>query len=304
MNKPLRVLLVEDSEADAELLLHQLARDGYAVTSTRVETAEGMRAALSSGSWQIVLSDFSMPTFSAPEALAVVREMALDLPFIIVSGTIGEEAAVNALKAGAYDFLVKGRLARLGPAIERELREIELRREREHAHRLLEERLRQAQKMAADFNNLLTAILVYCELLTDQIGADKPVGRDLREVMAAAERAAGLTRQLLAFSRKQVLTVTALDLNQAVGRIEVMLKRLLGEQITIRTSLADGLPAVMADATQLDQVLLNLALNARDAMPEGWAYLPRFKHKSLSPSSQPRSRAKAQALVWRPCMAS
>ena len=279
MNKPLRVLLVEDSEPDAEVLLHQLADDGFAVTWARVETADGMRAALRSSSWQVVLSDFSLPTFSAPAALAVLRETTLDLPFIIISDTIGEEAAVTALKAGACDFVAKGRLARLGPAIDRELREVELRREAERAHQLLEERLRQAQKMEAvgqlaggiahDFNNLLTAILGYCELLTDQIGADKPVGRDLREVMAAAERAAGLTRQLLAFSRKQVLNLAALDLNQAVGRIEAMLRRLLGEHIRVQTSLADGLPAVMADATQLDQVLLNLALNARDAMPEG-----------------------------------
>ena len=279
MSKPLRVLLVEDSESDAELLLAHLSAGGYQVHWTRVETADAMRQALADEDWQIVLSDFSLPTFSAPAALSVLRESGQDLPFIIVSGTIGEEIAVSALKAGACDFLVKGRLARLGPAIERELRELDERHERERAHRILEEQLRQSQKMEAvgqlaggiahDFNNLLTAILGYCELLTDQIGPDKPVGRDLREVMAAAERAASLTRQLLAFSRKQVLTVAPLDLNQVVRNIEVMLRRLLGEHIVIDASLAEGLPAVMADATQLDQVILNLALNARDAMPQG-----------------------------------
>jgi signal transduction histidine kinase len=238
-----------------------------------------MREALHSRSWDVVLSDFSLPTFSAPEALTVLRESAIDLPFIIISGTIGEETAVTALKAGACDFLVKGRLARLGPAIERELRDVEMRRERERAHRALEEQLRQSQKMEAigqlaggiahDFNNLLTAILGYCELLTDQIGPDKPVGRDLREIMAAADRAAGLTRQLLAFSRKQVLTLTPIDLNQVVSKIDAMLRRLLGERIVIETHLTRNLPAVLADATQLDQVILNLALNARDAMPGG-----------------------------------
>jgi DNA-binding NtrC family response regulator len=124
--KPLRVLLVEDSETDAELLLHELAHGGYAVAATRVDTADAMQAALQSHTWDIVVSDYSMPAFSAPAALALLRTTGSDLPFIIVSGTIGEETAVAALKAGACDFLVKGRLARLVPALERELREAEL----------------------------------------------------------------------------------------------------------------------------------------------------------------------------------
>src|SRR5437016_6062345 len=130
MGNPLRVLLVEDSPADAELLVYELVKGGYEVTATRVDTADAMRAALGAEAWHVVLSDYSMPAFSAPKALAVLRETGLDLPFIIVSGTIGEETAVEALKAGACDFLVKGRLARLIPAIERERREAALRRER------------------------------------------------------------------------------------------------------------------------------------------------------------------------------
>jgi two-component system, cell cycle sensor histidine kinase and response regulator CckA len=145
--------------------------------------------------------------------------------------------------------------------------------------KLLEAQFRQAQKMEAigmlaggvahDFNNMLTVILGFSELLAEQIGPDKPVGRDLKEIVGAAQRAAALTRQLLAFSRKQVLVVTPLDLTKVVRDVESMLRRLLGEQITIKTELADDLDPVMADVTQLEQVLMNLSVNARDAMPRG-----------------------------------
>jgi signal transduction histidine kinase len=275
MDKPLRVLIVEDSEDDCELLVHQLEEGGYDLTHERVQTAEAMKTALGRAHWDVVLSDYSMPMFSGPAALEVLQATGSDVPFIIVSGTIGEETAVAALKAGAHDYLVKGRLARLVPAIERELREAVTRRDRIR----LEGQLRQAQKMEAigmlaggvahDFNNMLTVILGFSELLAEQIGPDKPIGRDLKEIVGAAQRAAALTRQLLAFSRKQVLVVTPLDLTKVVRDVESMLRRLLGEQITIETALADDLDPVMADVTQLEQVLMNLSVNARDAMPKG-----------------------------------
>jgi signal transduction histidine kinase len=279
MKKSLRVLMVEDSLPDAELLAHELSRGGYDLIWERVETADAMKAALDRVSWDIILSDYSLPAFSGPVALQVMQSTGRDVPFIIVSGAIEEEAAVSALRAGACDFMVKGHLSRLLPTVERELHDVELRLERARTQAALEEQLRQAQKMEAigqlaggiahDFNNLLTAILGYSELLTDQIGPDKPLGRDLREIMTAAQRAAALTRQLLAFSRKQVLTVTALDLNQVVSDIEAMLRRLIGEHISITTVLAADLRSVKADATQVEQVLMNLAVNARDAMPHG-----------------------------------
>jgi PAS domain S-box-containing protein len=125
MSKILRTLIVEDSEDDALLLLRELRRGGYEIEFERVDTAAAMKAALDSHSWDIILSDYAMPQFSAAQALAVVKERETDLPFLIVSGTIGEENAIAALLAGAQDFISKDHMARLIPAIERELREAE-----------------------------------------------------------------------------------------------------------------------------------------------------------------------------------
>src|SRR3990172_5785074 len=123
MNQPLRVLIVEDSADDALLVLRELRRGGYNVTWERVETAETMRAALTRQPWEIVISDYSMPHFSGPAALELLRASGLDLPLILVSGTVGEELAVAAMKAGANDYLMKGNLARLVPAHQRGARE-------------------------------------------------------------------------------------------------------------------------------------------------------------------------------------
>jgi PAS domain S-box-containing protein len=134
---PLRVLVVEDSESDTALVIRLLEQDGYATTHLRVETAEDMAAALRDGAWDIVLSDYSMPRFDAPRALEVLQASRLDVPFIVVSGSIGEDIAVQMMKAGASDYVMKDKPARLVQAVVRELREAEERRQ----HRLAEEEL-------------------------------------------------------------------------------------------------------------------------------------------------------------------
>ncbi len=134
MAAPLRVLLVEDSEDDALLLRRELRRGGYEPVCERVDTAEAMEAALEEGTWDIVISDHSMPAFSSSAALELLRSKGfMDMPFIIVSGRIGEDVAVSAMKAGAHDYIMKDNLARLNTAIERELREAEVRRQRRRA---------------------------------------------------------------------------------------------------------------------------------------------------------------------------
>jgi len=145
MGKPLRVLIVEDSEDDAFLVIRELERGGYDTTFERVETAEAMTAALKKQAWDVIIADYKMPHFSAPAALELFHQSGLDLPFIVVSGTVGEETAVATMRAGAHDYLMKGNLTRFVPAVERELREAKVRKERKRADYNLKERMKEIQ---------------------------------------------------------------------------------------------------------------------------------------------------------------
>ena len=146
MAKPLRALLVEDNEDDTALLLRELRRGGITPISERVETRQAMAAALQQ-QWDVVISDWYMPRFSAEQALALLKELELDLPFIIVSGTVTEEVAVAAMHGGAHDFMSKRRLTRLIPAIEREMREAAMRAERRHAEQRVREQMEHAEAL-------------------------------------------------------------------------------------------------------------------------------------------------------------
>jgi phosphoserine phosphatase RsbU/P len=138
--KPLlRVLVVEDSEFDGQIMISLIRKSGYDVSSQRVESPEAYRAALAQHTWDVILADYNLPAFSAPDALAILQETGLDVPFLIVSGGIGEAVAVAAMKAGAHDYLMKGNLSRLVPAVTRELREAAIRRERREAIQALAE---------------------------------------------------------------------------------------------------------------------------------------------------------------------
>lgn len=146
MSRPLRVLNIEDSARDADLILSHLTRAGYDLTICRVETAEAMRAALATEQWDVILCDYSMPQFNALQALEVLKETELDLPFIVISGTAGESVAVEAMRAGAHDYLMKDNLVGLGTAIEREMHESQNRRARQRA----ESALRQSEDRYRD----------------------------------------------------------------------------------------------------------------------------------------------------------
>jgi two-component system, cell cycle sensor histidine kinase and response regulator CckA len=399
--EPLRVLFIEDRPDDTELLLLELRRAGYLVESERVETRGEMAAALDRGGWEAVISDYRLPSFSGPAALALCQERGLDVPFIIVSGTVQEEDAVGALKAGAHDFVTKGNLARLAPALSRELRDAAERRgrrlaeqalqvterqyrqlvesvravvwrcqaetqqltfvnaeaelilgfprrqwlepgfweQRHHPEDLsratesrrlalrhgggqleyrmhaadghviwfqeflstipgrsgttelagvavdvserkkLEEQLQRGQRLEAlgrlaggiahDFNNVVGVIMGYADLALRDLPGEHRARPRVVQVQAAAGRAANLTRQLLAFSRRQALQPQPMELNQVVNGLRDMLQRVIGEDIELRLVLLPQLWPVCADPGQLEQVLLNLVLNARDAMPGG-----------------------------------
>jgi two-component system cell cycle sensor histidine kinase/response regulator CckA len=282
MGEPLRVLLVEDSETDAKLVIRELKRSGFEPEVERVETAATMKEALDRHRWDIVLSDFTMPAFSAPAAFNLLKAQKVDIPFIIVSGTVGEETAVQAMRLGVSDYVLKGKMTRLGPVIERELRECRGRaasRNTDQKLQQIEEQLRQAQKMEAigrlaggvahDFNNVLSVILGYTRLVLESLQPDAPFQVELDEVCRAAESGAQLTRQLLAFSRQQVLELRSLNLNDLVWGMEKMLRRLLGEDLDFSIVAAPMLAKVHADPGQIEQIVMNLIVNARDAMPNG-----------------------------------
>jgi len=280
--RPLRVLVADDSENDAFLLLRVLKRAGYEPAYERVWSAPMMKAALQKQDWDVVISDYEMPGFGGFEALHVLKESGRDLPFILVSAVVSEETAVAAMKAGAHDFIMKRKLARLVPALERELQEAQTRAARKAAEEALRQsadQLRQAQKLEAiarlaagvahDFNNILTAISGYSELLLRQLDPGDSRRRNAEQIEKCAYMAAALTRQLLTFSRKQVIEPRVLELNAVVGNIERMLRRLIGEDIEFRAELNPAAGCIKADPGQIEQVIMNLAVNARDAMPNG-----------------------------------
>ena len=396
-----RLLHVEDQATDSDLVSVWLQEAGLEWEVVRVDTREAFVNALESQAFDIVLSDVQLPAFNGLEALRETRARRPDLAFVLFTATLGEDRAVDALKAGATDFVAKERPARLVPALLRAVRESEERaarkraeeglRQREESFHLLfetnplpmwvfdrqtlrflevnsaaiehygysrdeflamgisdirppsdaervvaavreeaaagvrhhtadrrhqvkdgrvidvevaahdiefgrhpgrlvvahdvterkrlESQLLQSQKLEAvgqlaagvahDFNNLLNVITGYSELILRSL---PPEGTDrdrTEQIRRAAERGAGLTRQLLAFSRRQVLEPQVMDLNAALADVQSMLTRLIGEDIKIVTSFDPALGRVFADPGQMEQVLVNLVVNARDAMPAG-----------------------------------
>jgi signal transduction histidine kinase len=302
MTGPLKVLIVEDNERDAALLLHELRRGGYEPEAARVDTPEAMQAALENRLWDVILSDYSMPRFSALAALAVLKEKALDLPFIIVSGTVGEDTAVAAMRAGAHDFMPKDALARLLPAIDRELRDVAVRAERKKMQEqlLMSERMASVGLLAAsvahEINNPLTVLAANLEFIANNLialaneasatemqpgaGSDFPARlitrllearEPLRDAQEASERVRQIVRDLKIFSRSEDADHRGpVDLH---GVLESSI-RMASNEIRHRARLVRDyrqVPSVEGNEARLGQVFLNLIVNAAQAIPEGRA---------------------------------
>ena len=402
MKCPLHILHLEDDPNDAALVQATLEGEGIICATTCVQSRADFVTALEQGGIDLVLSDFSLPAFDGLSAVEIVRARWPDLPVILVSGSLGEERAIDSLKSGATDYVLKERLARLGPAVCRAMQEVEehtesrrveaklreteqrlqivfsesplgialvgmdgrpllanaalekmlgytggelcqmqfiefthpddcaadqalyrqliegartsyqvekrylhkdgqvvwgrlsvsaARTAADHAEfaiamvediterRQLETQFIEVQKMevlgqlaasiAHDFNNILSVIMGYSNLITTVVGLDGLLKKYAEEIRLASERAAGLTRQLLVFSRKQTVQPVVLEFNDVVQDLDKMLQRLVGENITMTIAPGKSTGRIKADAGYVGQVLMNLVVNARDAMPNG-----------------------------------
>jgi signal transduction histidine kinase len=287
MSEPtkLRVLVVEDRPDDAEMVLLELGRGGYDVVHERVDTEAAMTVALRRERWDVVLSDYAMPQFSGPAALAIVRGLALDIPFIIVSGTVGEEAAVLAMRSGANDYVFKGSLGRLCPAIDRELREAAMRAERRKMQEqlLISDRMASVGTLAAgvahELNNPLATVVANLELASKELArvADEfqmtdrlqEISEELHDARDGADRLKHIVRDLKIFSR-------ATDDERRgpvdVKRVLESSLRMAWNEIRHRARLVKdygNIPPVEANEARLGQVFLNLIVNAAHAIREG-----------------------------------
>lgn len=278
----LRVLIVEGSGGGLDAVLAEAERQGVSAERVhRVLTSSALETALRSGNWDLALCKYRPSGFPGLEALRVARAVRPDLPFIFVSDLPGEAAAVAAIKAGADEYLMRKDLARLGATLEREMRAREARRTAEEDARRAEDRLRLAQRMetvarlaggvAHDFNNILSVVSGYANLLQMKLSRMGDAPRELMEIDKAVLKASALVRQLLTFSRKQMVQPQVLDLAQVVADLVPTLRLVVGEDITVETRLEPMPWRIRGDKPQIELILMNLAVNAKEAMPRGGA---------------------------------
>ena len=272
----LRILLLEDDPSDAELVQATLEADQLVCDVNVIKTRAEFLTGLESQQIDLVLADYKLPSFDGLSALKLLLSIRPDLPFIFVSGTFGEESAIEALKIGATDYVLKTRLSKLVPAVRRALREkVERQRLIE-----LEDTLRQIQKMetlgqltggiAHDFKNLLMLITGNLEIIEDAVPRDDDmIRRALERARVGADRAAALTQRLLASSRQQTLDPKPVQVNELISSMADIWRQALGDAIRLDIDVPQRSPTIFVDPNQLENAVLNLILNARDASNPG-----------------------------------
>lgn len=280
MSKPLKVLIIEDSEDDALLLVCELRREDYEPLYLRVDRAPAMKNALEKSNWDLILCDFTMPNFDGMAALATLKESGLDIPFIIVSGSIGEDIAVACMKAGASDYIMKNNLARLVPAVARELREAYERKARQEAEKKLRdaERLRMVGELASsiihDLKSPMQVILGNLEFIQAEGMLTGACQKYCQIVEKQVQRMLGMCQEILDFARGDLtLTLEPVDLLGLCRELVETYEKPLADA-NIQISFAEpknkgGVAVVPGDRERIWRVLVNLIGNAREAMPNG-----------------------------------
>jgi two-component system, cell cycle sensor histidine kinase and response regulator CckA len=282
MKSPLQVLHLESNRHEGARVERILTGGGMPCVIRRAESRAAFASALTDGQVDLILTEYNLPWFDGRSALELARRLAPDIPVIFVSAALSGKQRTDLLSRGATDCIPKDELDRLVPSVRRVWRERQERVARRRAEAALSEsqaQFRQVQKLEAvgrlagglahDFNNVLTVIMGQSQVLLKEMSLEDPLRGRVEEMHKAGDRARLLIRQLLAFSRKQPSEAKVLNLNMILVDLEPMLRRLIGEDIRLmlRPSMDDL--RVKADPTLLEQVVMNLAVNARDAMPKG-----------------------------------
>jgi signal transduction histidine kinase len=281
--RPLRLLLVEDSDDDELLIVRELRRGGYTPSVTRTQSSHGFLAALEEGAPDVIISDFAIPGYGGLMALADLKASGKDIPFILVSGTVGESVAVTAMRAGAHDYVLKGDLTRLPVAVEREVLDCQVRADqaRMRERLLISERLVSVGTLAAgvahEINNPLAVAMANLECLLEALapGAAGPTevaafAESLRDIDEAHKRIRDIVRDVKLFSRPQESKTSDVDVRSVIESSLRMAWNAVRHRVRVVKEF-DAVPLVTANESRLGQVILNLIVNAAQAAPQGEA---------------------------------
>ena len=296
--KQLRVFFLEDNPDDIELELYELTSSGYQVTYDAARNKKEFMEKLPSLDADIILADYSLPDITGFEAIEIIKQRSIDVPVVLITGEGNEQAAVDSLRLGAVDYIIKRNISGLSARVGRVLeiwadRKAKKRAEDEEIR--LQQLLFEKQKLEAigklsggiahDFNNILTGIMGFSEVCLGSAEAGSNLYKRLETIIALSQKGGELVKQLLIFSKKMSTEMRDVDFNFFLKDTIHFLKRIVEETIEIRLDLHKGPLPVRCDTGQFTQVIMNLILNARDAM-HGKGMITMKTEKSLLPGAE------------------